>query len=408
MVRHVYEASRDKVAGESEMITLTQFAERIEDGLNAVLNNPEIQFKVWATAGQMTKPVRSGNTVTQFITGNLRSSSSSNDANVLVMGVNGLTLDFSVPVQEPKTNSEQTAEQLARVQNSQYPFLSLIIAAIDGYFQSAQAFVMTDASDQTEYTVAMQAGTTVTGNVDLAARLGNNVIVSVYITLYFLQGGINSRNVAVYVDGQRLPLQSANIGRVNRNESDVYSGDLSVKNAASASAISIDFAFPANSDNATKEAVSSLLKGTINKAHFVEIDYGTVESEKYFMTFDNLASNPQGVTFAGISGSLIEVVDNPLLLDVPAYMQVGRFEFSSSNIVSFHFSVTLPGDSPILAFIAGDVLEMNDGLQIVNLTAQDFVYDPTDDVYYVYLITNGAVSVSGAGVTFTIVKEASS
>ena len=29
------------------MIKLTQLAKRFENGLNAVLNNPEIQFKIW-------------------------------------------------------------------------------------------------------------------------------------------------------------------------------------------------------------------------------------------------------------------------------------------------------------------------------------------------------------------------
>ena len=42
------------------MITLTKLANYFEEGLNKTLNNPEIQFKIWADAGKFQKPV-SGN-----------------------------------------------------------------------------------------------------------------------------------------------------------------------------------------------------------------------------------------------------------------------------------------------------------------------------------------------------------
>lgn len=80
------------------MISLKELSNRFESGLNAelktVLKSEEIQFKIWAEAGQFQKPLRDGNTITYFINGNLRTSSSANDANDLVMGVNGLTLDL--------------------------------------------------------------------------------------------------------------------------------------------------------------------------------------------------------------------------------------------------------------------------------------------------------------------------
>lgn len=395
------------------MITLVQFAEKIEDGLNAVLDNPDIQFKIWATAGQMTKSVRTGNSVTHYITGSLRTSTSSNDANVLVMGVNGLSLDLAIPLQAPKTSSEQTAQQLARVQNSQYPFVDLILAAIDGYFQQAQAFSLTDA-EGIDYTIAMQAGRALTGNVNIAAVLGNAVTVSVFITAYFLQGGINSRNVVLSVDGVRMPLQSVNIGRIKRNNSDVYSsGETNIKNVATASALSFDFAFPANADNTTKQAIKELLSGSVNVAHFVELSYGNVEDELYFMTFDNLHTNPQGVTFAGISGSLIEVLDNPEIINVPDYFQIGYFTFSDSSPRTFIVQIT-PAADMCYANIAGRSWKVTPATPsfavtiAVSVKAEDYIFDPDNDNYRLYVITSGEANVSGeSGTTFTIVKEAS-
>ena len=119
------------------MITLEQFADIFQRGLNAVLKKNEIQFKIWSNVGKYQKAIRDGNTVTKYINGNLRVSSSANDANDLVMGVNGLTLDFIVPLKRPRTNAKQTAEELAAIQDGQYPFVEEIVNAIDGYFQKA-------------------------------------------------------------------------------------------------------------------------------------------------------------------------------------------------------------------------------------------------------------------------------
>ena len=69
------------------MITLEQFADIFQRGLNAVLKKNEIQFKIWSNVGKYQKAIRDGNTVTKYINGNLRVSSSANDANDLVMGV---------------------------------------------------------------------------------------------------------------------------------------------------------------------------------------------------------------------------------------------------------------------------------------------------------------------------------
>ena len=56
-------------------------------------------------------------------------------------------------------------------------------------------------------------------------------------------------------------------------------------------------------------------------------------------------------------------------------------------------------------FIAGQTQEMN-GAQSITLSPDDFEYDEENDAYYVYLITNGAATVTGASATFTVIQEA--
>lgn len=392
------------------MISLIKFANIIENGLNTILNDPNIEFRIWATAGQKNKSVRNGNTVTHFITGNLRSVSSSNEDNILSMGDNGLILEVNVPIRPPKTTSLQTATELARIVNSQYPFVDYIASVIDTYFQIASVIVEQD-NNGNKYTISLSAGRVNTGNVDLVPQFGENVTLNVSINAMFLQDGINARNVMLYADGKKIPLSEITISRSNRMVNDQYSGDNSIKNLSTATALTFEFAFPANGDNTTKETVDYLLRGKTNVAHFIDLIYGNEggkinETESYFMTFDQLSSNARGVLFAGITGALIEVVDNPLMLNVPDYFQVGRFEFTDSQEETLTFTIT-----ECTAFIGGTVQKMN-GAQTISLTPDDFVYSPEDDKYYVYLITMtdaetpAATTVSGASATFTVIKEA--
>lgn len=384
------------------MNSFIELANYLENGLNAALaaalGNENIEFKIWANSGQHTPPVRSGNIVKYFIDGNLRSTTSSNEANILEMGFNGLTLDFAVPIQQPKTDATQTPDMLALVQNAQYPFVDFIVSVIDEYFKTAQAFSLQDG--ETTYGVSFNAGRSTSGLVDLGPLLDKFMTVSVYIEVYYLEGGINSRDVVLTVDGVKMPFQNVTIGRSNRMTSDQYSDSEVIKNLSTATALSIDFAFPSNADNTTKQAVLFLLQGKPNSTHFIGLQYGSGNEQMYFMTFDNMTTNAQGISFAGVSGSFIEVVDNSEMLYFPEYFQVGRFSFTSSQETALTFTVT-----ETTGFIAGQTQEM-DGAQSITLSPDDFEYDEENDAYYVYLITNGAATVTGASATFTVIQEA--
>ena len=381
------------------MISLSQLASKIQNGLTAQFNDPNIDFKIWASAGEYRQSVRSGNTVQAYIQGTLLSSSSSNEQNILSMGYNGLQLQLSVPLQEPKTLSTQTASALDKIQVGQYRFVSLILSAIDSYFSVASVFQLTDDTG-TDYTISMVAGRAITGNVDLAAQFGNSVTISVLIGVYFLEGGVSARNVVLKIDGVQVPLSSVTINRANQKASDVYQGDTTIKNVASATALSIDFNFPANSDNTTAQAFMSLLEGDANTVHFVELAIGSLYDGQYLMMFDNLNLAAQGVHFAGISGALIECVDNLTLLNFPDYMQVGKFIFSNSSTSTLSFTATAS-----LAYVAGSVRTLT-GATSIALSPQDFIYSPTANNYSVYMVTLGSVSVVSSNATFTIVKGA--
>lgn len=380
------------------MIKLSDIAKYIEDGLNAALGDVGYSFKIWADAGEMIHALRTGNDVRHWIPANLRSVSSANEGNILVMGANGLMLDVAIPVKRPKTSAVQTPEELEKIQDGQYPFVEEIKAVLDDYFQVSQVFTREDA-DRVSYTISMDAGRSQTGVVDILPVLDECLTVNIFISLTFLQGGINARNVVLNIDGVRVPLATVTFGRSNRLSSDVYNAAAVVKNLATATSFSIDFAFPATSDNSTKQAFLALLEGKPNIAHFVEVNIGSAFDGSYLMAFDNLQMNAQGVLFAGITGALIELADNPSVIDTPDYMQVGRFTLADSETESLTFTATGK------AYIAGEIRELS-GETTISLSPSDFVYSESDDTYYIYMLSLSAMAVSASSAAFTVVKEA--
>ena len=380
------------------MISLKDLAQQFEDGLNAQLDSiglNNIRFHIWGTAGEEDIPYRDGNTVTDYIGGTLTRVASENEAARIEMGANTLSLDLFVKIKEPRTDIFGTTN---RIVQGQYPYLDQIITAIDEYFKIAQTqdFV----SDGKTYAIGISAGMAISGVVDILPNLGNGVMISVGISLTYVAGGINSRDITLTIDGTSVivPYQSVQFGASNALESDVQSGQARRKSFASSTACSFTVAFPATKDEVTAQALSFLFGLEPNVAHFVTV--GVVDdANTYLMMIDAPSLSAQQVMNAGLSVDFIEIIDDGDVIQVPDAYQVGRFEFASSSASSLAF--TAYG----LAYIGGDCITLT-GATTISLQENDFSYDETDDTYYIYLITPSAASVV-SDTTFEITKEAS-
>ena len=392
------------------MISLSDFAKIIEDGLNETLADPDIKFKIWADVGKEVRATRTGNQVQDYILGNLRISSSANDANMLVMGVNSLTLELSVPLRRPWTNLAQTEASLEAVQEGQYIFVREIREAVDQYFQRYQIF--SEKVGDITFTLAMQAGACITGNVDLAAQLNRNVTMTVNITLYYLEGGINSKDIVFEIDGSAVAVQSMTISRRGNVSSDVYSDADDTQNYLTSSAVSIDFASPANIYGATRAILSYLLEGKKNVAHFVRVKYASLSDSLYLMTFANGDTNIAGISFAGTTGSLVSTVKDVELLDFPESYQVARVSVTSSELTEIPLQATLAAGMSanlyaakkfyaLSASASGAATELN-----IPVTPASLPYDPESDSYFLYLVTDKAVTFTSAAGTVQVVKYA--
>ncbi len=387
------------------MITTEQLANLFETELNALLDYENLSFKIWASVGKKQEGLRQGNDVFSYINGNIRVVASSITANRLVMGVNNLTVTFDIPLDPPKTTAAQTAEFLATIKNGQYWFAQYIMEILSGYFQKYQALEMQDENGVT-YGIGLVAGVSLPQGVDLTAWRGNSLTVDVYVEANIVQGGILSLNIAVELDGEPLPFQSFTPDRQGVLAPDVYSGSDVSKVIATSSAFAAEASIPTNSVYGSSAfAVSYLLHGDPNTAHFLKIEWGNAEdadSALYLVTFTRATGGMQGVTIASVTFQIAQVQDDMELINVPSGFQVGYFVLASSDVTSFSFSVS----GGCLAYIAGKAYELAAGAQqTVALAEQDIVYNEDSDEYRLYLITSAAVTVTAAGYTFEIVNE---
>ncbi len=387
------------------MISLKELSNRFESGLNAelktVLKSEEIQFKIWAEAGQFQKPLRDGNTITYFINGNLRTSSSANDANDLVMGVNGLTLDFAIPTRPPRTNSSQTAADLEKIYDGQYPFVQAVTEAINNYFQTAQSLPPMNDDEGTQFSVSFQAGTSISGTVDILPAIGECITVNVYIDVYFIEGGTNSKDVKIIIDGKNMPYKELRLGRAPVVERDVYAGENISKCLTSSTVFTIDAAFPSSDNPATKSALSYVLDGEPNTVHFIKVKWGNDAEKLYLMIYNSVQNTAVGINIAGVQASFMEVADNQPVYNLPKNYQLTKFIFSSGEeeqaVLSFTLSEKRSG------FISGVGAQELQNETSVKLTPSSFEYDAKNNVYIVNMITDKAVNISNASVPFEVV-----
>lgn len=386
------------------MLDLEEIAKVIEAGLNVEIGDKNIVFKIWTNAGERSKPIRNGNEVTYFIDGLLRPTGSENLGTIIDMGSWALTLEFLVPIPPPRTQAAQPANVLQRITEDQYRFFERVASAIDAYFAIAERINVT-SEEGVSYSVGIRAGFSIPGTIDLYPSVGEASPITAYITLGYVQSGVNSRDATVALDtpDNILPTLSAEISRQNVLSPDVYAGKTRRQSASSASALGIALQLPLT--KSTGQVYDFLVKGEINVAHFV---FYTLEGETtvYWMTADEPQQAAREVSNIGLNVNLIEIADDSELVSVPKSYAVLRAELTSS----IGQTLTLTADTDCYAHVGDGIYALTAGAPLaVELDERDFFAQDGGN-YAVYITTNNAAkitaSVNGESVSLETVKEA--
>ena len=388
------------------MIETTDLVERIEKDLNAMLpKDSDLAFKIWANVGEHTPPERNGNRVKYLIEGNIKTSSSSMEANkVLAIGVNGFSLDFMIPLRVPRTSLGQDIAELQTIQNGQFVFPAFIIGVLSQYFQQSKSWELykDENGEEISYAVGIMGGVALPGDVDIKAFSGSSLPVSVYITANIVKGGTVSTDITVKINAKIIPAQVITPSRTAVLNNDVLSNNLVSKSIATSSAFAIQVQFPTNAcydTGGTEEVLDFLMAGNINRAYFVEIQWGTHATKDAFMMIARSNGAAEGVTIAGLTAELTEVLHYTELLGVPERYQVGKFILNSSHVDSI--SIMLNSAEQVKAYIGGEVVILNNEPHNIAVTPDDIIDE--EDNYAVYIITDRVCEISGDH-TFEVIK----
>lgn len=404
------------------MITSEALANYFETQLNDLVpTGAGYEFKIWAEAGEFKRYYKNGNDIIYYINGLLSVKGSALTPNMLVMGTNGVTVEFLVPVDTPKTGYDQTDEELARVQNGQFYFIQQVGEILQKYFTVAKKLSMTD-SDGVVFNMTAYSGVSISGVIDIKTIIGVAMPMTVSITLNFGDELISGLDVLVYVDGEQLPYLTFTPSRAEQLATDLQSNAVAQKHLSTATAFGMQFTLPAALKKASKLVYDYIAdKAAMNMAHFVEIIWGNDRDDVYFTIFTSANANVAGAEFAGLNASMGEAYQNEEFLALPETFGAGKFSTQSSlvtqldfdlNIVlkkRYHKDAKIPLTLPIYYRIAnknfklvgkftifqedGDMINANFTANTsvsVQLSAENFI--PDDDEYFIYILSNGSIT----------------
>lgn len=183
-----------------------------------------------------------------------------------------------------------------------------------------------------------------TGTRELRGVIGDSVELDSYIDFYFVQDGLNSSKVKLYIDGtldeddgvvtatpHLVPSTRIGFNRVSASKSVQKSnaGNEISKHIPTSTVFALNFDMPARLN-----AIDSILRGFLfdgtNTIHYVEIkiELGLNESNvmqyethSYYMRFDTSSFATEQATFASSGAKLIEaeILDNSELSDYAYY-----------------------------------------------------------------------------------------
>lgn len=418
------------------MITMPTLAAYFENALNALIPSGEnYQFKIWAEAGNFLKPYRlpNSNSTIYPINGQLSVNSSAVTPNALVMGTNGLTLEFLVPVLPPRNSLTQPDSELAPVQDGQLYFIQQVSQILLDYFVRPIKDDITDENGKS-FSVAIYSGVSISGVIDQFTQVGQAMPMSVSMTLNFGEGCINGLNINVYMDGELLPYLTLDPSRSAQLTTDLQSNTTVQKHLATSSAYGIQFTVPSTIANAGTMAVYDYIAANVpaNEAHFIEIEWGDARDNVYLMLFTSANASVRGAEFAGLNANMGEAYENEEYFSFPAAFTVGTFVSSTSMATTVNFIVnstftitfaatdTVPETYPFYYSICGVTVKLAADLVSVNsdndnktatysvsnpvsasINAQNYAYDEVNNNYLVYFIASQHSTVTDISDGFT-------
>jgi hypothetical protein len=289
------------------MITLQYLTNTINEKLNTL---SDIQFKIYPD-GDEYKGARLENNVVvdDYIQGTaILLNSSIVPVEGIIIQSQTVGVEIVVPVKSGRELVEQedgSSIMQEVVYQSSFEPIRQVLATL-----ASQAYNDTITNDSKTFKVTYTVTNPRAGDIMIRDQVGLSITYQFTCNFAIIQNGVNTRDVEIKFEGEKVPFSQFSIIRTAINESGAFnSSQGSALNYTAVTAVQIDLSVPALSDSNITTEHFNFLKNGIVKQYEVSIKFGTNDTPKVFtMQFGECNVSGQGTDNLGQSIRLVEAL----------------------------------------------------------------------------------------------------
>ena len=175
---------------------------------------------------------------------------------------------------------------------------------------ASQAYNDTITNDNKTFKVTYTVTNPRAGDIMIRDQVGLSITYQFTCNFAIIQNGVNTRDVEIEFEGEKVPFSQFSIIRTAINESGAFnSSEGSALNYTAVTAVQIDLSVPALSDSNITTEHFDFLKNGIVKQYEVSIKFGSADTPKVFtMQFGECNVSGQGTDNLGQSIRLVEAL----------------------------------------------------------------------------------------------------
>lgn len=258
------------------MITIDDIKRGYLDGALAKLT--DYDFNIVSNEGELLSPMRSGNTVKQFINGIL----TMRGADIRALGTDSTgsvssyifafdcNLRFLLPIDD-RVFMESSQGNYSYLYKNVQDFRTALSSTLSG-MRSVKITI-----DGEEYTggVFVDLPTVAELSMEIRQDIGNSIEYNCSFSIALVKGGMNTQDTVFMINGAVVPFMSYNIDRTPTLSADLISTRANGSSSAYAesAAFKIDFSAPALKNTAYNTAVLNYIMGKANANTPVDVHF---------------------------------------------------------------------------------------------------------------------------------------
>ena len=295
------------------MVTVENLTSKLEDKLNEILGQSVKQIKLFLDGGDYTKPYVDLNEVhDDYVQGvSMLNSSSIVPINGILVQTFNVGTEIAVPIDTDIIANVKEDGSIEMDSQEYADSIEPYRLAIEKL--ASQTYLETVEADGKNYAVSYTVSQPRTGRIYQRDGLGFSISFSFVVDYAIIQNGINSQDIEIEFNGERVPFTQLSIVRSPVMDAGAFSNtNGTAKNYLSVSALQISLSVPALTNNTlTQEHFYFLLTGipVIFDVSIAIKGYNGNNPQTYKMMFGDCNIAAKELDNVGQSITLVEALE---------------------------------------------------------------------------------------------------